>query len=129
VARRSDPLDRAFSAPVFGSVAQNTTSTGAIIQLNLRLGGRVTGQMRIRLGGAPLPGGGLTLTGSQVDLTAPGMPSALSGKVTSLEGNRIEARVSDTSGSIVDLHANLSIDQTSGAVSGTLSGTPIGARP
>jgi DMSO/TMAO reductase YedYZ heme-binding membrane subunit len=129
VVRRSGPLDRAFSATLSGSVAQSIVTTGAIIQLDLRLGGGVNGQMRIRLGGAPLPGGGLTLTGSQVDLTAPGMPSALSGKVTSLLGNRIEARVSDTSGSVVDLHANLSIDQNSGAVSGTLSGTPIGARP
>lgn len=127
-AARSGPLDRAFSASLFGTAAQSTVPNGAIVELNLHLGGGVAGQMRIRLGGAPLPGGGLSLTGSQVNLTAPGMPSALSGKVVSLLGNRIVARVSDTSGSVVELHANVSIDQNSGAVSGTLSGTPIGAR-
>lgn len=122
------PLDRAFSATVFGSVKQTTVSNGSIVELNLRLGGGATGQMRIRLGGAPLPGGGLTLTGSQVDVTAPGMPSVMAGKVVSLQGNQIVARVSDTSGSVLDLNANLSIDQTSGAVTGTLSGTPLGGR-
>ena len=128
VARRSGPLDRAFSATVFGTVRQTTLPAGSIVELDLRLGGRVTGQMRIRLGGAALPGGGLTLTGSQVDLTGPGLPSALGGKVVSLLGNRIVARVSDTSGSVLNLDANLSIDQTSGAVTGTLNGTPVGAQ-
>ena len=127
VDRRSGPLDRPFSATLFGTATQTTVANGSIIDLNLRLGGGVTGQIRIRLGGAPLPGGGLTLTGSQVDMIAPGMSSALAGKVTSLLGNRIVARVSDTSGSVVDLNANLSIDESSGSVSGTLSGTPIGA--
>jgi sulfoxide reductase heme-binding subunit YedZ len=129
VTSRSGPLDRAFSATLSGTAAQSTVPNGSIIQLNLRLGGGVTGQMRVRLGGAPLQGGGLTLTGSQVDLTGPGMPSALAGKVVSLLGNRFVARVSGTSGSVVELRANLSIDETSGAVSGTVRGTPIGARP
>jgi len=82
--------------------------------------------MRVRLGGAPLPQGGLSLTGSQVALTAPGMPSAMVGRVLSLTGDTFDARVTDTSGAVVDLHVNLAIDQNSSGVSGTLTGAPIG---
>lgn len=118
------PLDRPFRASLLGSVSQASAAGGAIIELGLRLGGEVDGQMRVRMGGSPLPGGGLSLVGSQVDLTGPGMPSAMTGKILSLQGDTFLARVSDVSGSIVDLRANLSIDQTSGNVTGTLTGTP-----
>jgi hypothetical protein len=121
------PLDRRFSASLSGVVSQTDAPAGAIVELSLRLSGGAAGQMRIRLGGAPLSGGGLSLTGSQVDLTAPGMPSALGGKVLSLEGGSIRARVSDTSGTQVDLHIDLSIDQSTGSVTGTVTGTPSGA--
>ena len=81
--------------------------------------------MRIRLGGEPLPSGGLSLTGSQVDLTAPGMPSAMVGKILSLQGGEFEARVSDASGSVVELRVNLTVDQNTGAVTGTMGGAPV----
>jgi hypothetical protein len=84
--------------------------------------------MRIRLGGAPLSNGGLSLTGSQVDITAPGMPSALGGRVLSLTGDRMLARVSDVSGTTVELRINLSINQDTGTVTGTMTGTPIVTR-
>jgi hypothetical protein len=124
-ARRPGPLDRQFSASLSGTVSQTTAPGGAIVELSLRLGGSVTGQMRIRLGGAPLPQGGLSLTGSQIDVTAPGMPSALGGKVVSLNGDNIVARVSDVSGTVVRLEMSLSIDQSSGAVTGTMTGRPV----
>jgi sulfoxide reductase heme-binding subunit YedZ len=120
------PLDRAFSATLSGTVSQSTASGGAIVELQLRLGGGANGQMRVLMGGSPLPGGGLSMTGSQVDLTAPGMPSALVGRILSLSGTRFVARVSDTSGSVVDVNANLTIDGNTGAVTGTLSGSLIG---
>lgn len=124
--RRPGRLDRPFSASLSGTVAQSNVAGGAIVELGLRLGGEVSGQMRIRLGGSPIAEGGLSLTGSQVDLTAPGMPSALGGKVTSLSGDNIVAKVSDVSGTVVQLQINLSIDQSSGAVTGTMTGRPIG---
>lgn len=122
------PLDRAFTAPLSGNASQSAASSGSIIELSLRLGGSVGGQMRVRLGGSPLPQGGLSLTGSQVDLTAPGMPSAMVGRVQSLAGTSFAARVTDASGSVVELHANLSIEAGSGSVTGTLTGVPVGAR-
>lgn len=121
------PLEHAFSASLSGSVAQTAAPGGAIVEIGLRLTGGATGELRVRLGGTPLSGGGLSLTGSQVDLTGPGLVSALAGKVLSLNGNQFVARVSDRAGKVMQLRADLSIDQNTGAVAGTLSGTPIGA--
>jgi DMSO/TMAO reductase YedYZ heme-binding membrane subunit len=120
------PLDRAFSAKLSGNVSQAAAAGGAIVELQLRLAGGASGQMRVRIGGAPLPGGGLSLTGSQVAVTSAGMPSAMVGKILSLNGSRFVARVSDSSGAVVDLSAILNIDGNTGAVTGTLSGSPIG---
>jgi sulfoxide reductase heme-binding subunit YedZ len=119
------PLDRPFSATLTGSTTQTNASSGSIVELSMRLSGGATGQMRVRLGGAPLPGGGLQLTGSQVDLSAPGMPSAMTGRVVSLTGDRFRARVTDRSGTIVRLDANVNVDENSGTVSGTVSGVPV----
>jgi sulfoxide reductase heme-binding subunit YedZ len=123
-ASTTGPLDRAFSATLTGTAAQSTQAGGAIVELALRLGGGVQGQMRVRMGGAPLPGGGLSLTGSQVDLSAVGMPSVLAGRIVSLNGDRFRARVKDLAGTTVVLNASLNIDQNTGAVTGTVSGSP-----
>jgi DMSO/TMAO reductase YedYZ heme-binding membrane subunit len=122
------PLDKAFSATLTGNVTQTASAGGAIVELQLRLGGGAGGQLRVRIGGSPLPGGGLSMTGSQVDLTSPGMPSALAGKIVSLTGTNFLARVTDASGSVVDLRAVMTIDGNTGAVTGTLSGTPVGGK-
>jgi sulfoxide reductase heme-binding subunit YedZ len=122
------PLDHPFSAALSGTVSQAAAGGGAIVELNLRLTGGASGLMRVRLGGAPLATGGLSLTGSQVAVTGPGMPSAMVGRVMSLTGDQFAARVTDASGSVVDLNVNLNIDQSSGAVTGTVSGRPVGGR-
>jgi sulfoxide reductase heme-binding subunit YedZ len=119
------PLDKPFSATLTGSVTQSNQGNGAIVELAMRLGGGATGEMRVRLGGAPLPSGGLQLTGSQVDLSAPGMPSAMAGQITALTGNHFKARVTDQSGTVVSLDANVNIDQNNGTVTGTVTGTPV----
>jgi hypothetical protein len=120
------PLEHPFTANLSGTVAQSPAPGGAVVELGLRLTGAVTGQLRVRMGGAPLATGGLSLAGSQVDLTGPGMRSAMAGSILSLSGNDIVARVTDAYGKTVRLHAALSIDQNTGAVTGTLSGSPEG---
>ena len=60
------------------------------------------------------------MTGSQVDLTAVGLRSAMAGQVVSLQGQQFDARVSDSSGSKLLLHADLNIDSQAGTVTGSL---------
>jgi sulfoxide reductase heme-binding subunit YedZ len=111
-----------FTAHLSGTAKQTAQAGGAIIDLALRLSGGAHGRLRVRMAGAPLDGGGLSMTGSQVDLLADGSP-VLEGEITSLQGNEFVARVQDGSGSQVSLHALVSIDSNTGAVTGTLSGT------
>jgi hypothetical protein len=66
------------------------------------------------------------MTGSQVDLIAGGLTSVAQGRVVTLNGQRLVARVRDASGSVLNLQASLNIDQNTGAVTGTLSGSNVG---
>jgi len=86
------PLARPFRASLSGNVTQEQVAGCAIIQLMLSMAGQVNGQLRIRLGGLPIGSGGLSMTASQVDLSAAGMPEALDGRVVSLPGGAFEAR-------------------------------------
>lgn len=111
-----------FTSQVRGTIAQSQASGGAILDIELHLNGRTTGALRIRLGGQPVGGGGLSMSGSQVDLAPTGAPIALVGRVTALNGTQVAARV--TSGhQAVDLLADLQIDEQSGTVSGILHAT------
>jgi hypothetical protein len=116
-------LSAPFSARLAGTVTQTAEPGGAIVDLKLRLTGGARGRLRIRLAGAPLNSGGLSMTGSQVDLLATGRTSVLEGQIVSLQGQQFVARVADASGSVLNLRANLNIDQQTGVVSGTLSAT------
>jgi sulfoxide reductase heme-binding subunit YedZ len=109
-----------FSARLDGTATQQQTAGGAIIDLALRLSGGARGQLRIRLAGTPIDGGGLSLTGSQVDLAADGLPSVLAGRITGLSGQRFVADVSGAPGPALELQGDLSIDSGSGRVTGTL---------
>ena len=124
--RRTDTLKEPFNATLNGTISQTQEPGGAIVDLALGVSGGARGQLRVRLAGAPIGGGGLSMTGSQVDLTAVGLASVLQGRVVSLQGQQFLARVADTTGSVLDLRANLNIDSNSNAVTGTLSATPVG---
>ncbi len=119
--RRS--LSLPFSAQLRGTLKQTSEAGGAILDIGLRLSGGRDGRLRVRLAGAPLGGGGLSLTGSQVDLVAAGLPSVMAGRVVQLQGTQFLARVADASGSSIDLQANLQIDNQTGVVTGTLTAT------
>jgi sulfoxide reductase heme-binding subunit YedZ len=115
-------LKTPFTARLSGTAKQTAEPGGAIIDLALRVTGQARGRLRVRLAGAPLGGGGLSLTGSQVDLLTGG-GTLLQGHVTSLQGDQFIARVTNGAGSAYDLHAVVSIDSNTGAVTGTLSGS------
>ena len=120
----SDPLGGSFTSSLSGTVSESQAPGGAIVNLDLQVNGHVRGRLRVRLGGVPIDaGGGLSMTGSQVDLAVAGEPSALQGSIVSLQGEEFVARVR-SAGRSVDLHAQLQIDNNNNTVTGTLSGSP-----
>ncbi len=123
VSSTKQTLKAPFSATLAGTATHSSQAGGAIVDLELRLTGSATGRLRIRLGGTPIGNGGLSLTGSQVDLLANGLPSVLKGRIVSLQGNQFVAHVSG-SGTQLSLYASLNIDGGSGTVSGTLHALP-----
>jgi sulfoxide reductase heme-binding subunit YedZ len=125
-AKTRGPLDAPFSASLAGNVSQQSAAGGVIVQLQMRLSGGLRGVMRVRLGGQALGGGGLSLSGSQVALSAVGMSQAFDGQILSLQGNHFVARVADSAGTVVNLTADLNIDQQNKTVTGRLSGGPAG---
>jgi sulfoxide reductase heme-binding subunit YedZ len=108
-----------FSATVSGTISQRAVAGGEVVDLALNFTGGERGILRVRLGGTP-EGGGLSMTGSQVDLTAVGLRSAMAGRVVSLDGSAFDARVRDAYGSQLLLHAALNIDSQGGLVTGSL---------
>jgi hypothetical protein len=112
------PLKLPFTAHLAGTITRTSVGGGAILDLELRLRGGNGGLLRIRLGGEP-SGGGLSLSGSQVDLAPNGASAALVGHVTALDGTQVAARVTGDQRP-VDLLADLNIDNQTGTVSGTL---------
>jgi hypothetical protein len=80
--------------------------------------------MRVRMAGAPVPGGGLSMTGSQVQLTAVGLTSVLTGQISTLQGTVFEAHVRNSAGTALALHVDLNIDNTTNTVTGTLDASP-----
>ena len=112
-----------FTANLSGSVRESAASDGAVVDLTTSVSGQVRGRFRVRIAGRPI-GGGLSMTGSQVDLALAGVPSVLQGTIDNLRGTEFTARLADSQGSVVDLHAVLRIDNQTNTVSGTISGTP-----
>jgi hypothetical protein len=117
---------RSFSGRLSGTVNQTNEPGGAVVDLSANVTGGLRGQLRMRLAGTPLDNGGLSMTGSQVDLLADGHSTVLDGHITALQGTQFVASVSDSSGSRVQLRGNLNIDSSTDTVSGSLSGSPGG---
>ncbi len=113
-----------FTAQLSGTVTQTPVDTGAIVELAMHLSGGADGRLRVRLGGQPVNGGGLSMTGSQVDLLTGG--SLFQGTITALQGQEFTARVRGTGGTLV-LQTDLQIDQGDNTVSGTVRAQPAGA--
>ena len=117
-----------FTSSLSGTIKQSPAPGGAIVDLSLQVSGRVNGRLRVRLGGVPVGGGaGLSMTGSQVDFAAAGASSVLQGRILSLEGEEFFARVSNGSGTVLDLRTQLQINDAADTVTGTMSGAPVGS--
>jgi phosphatidylserine synthase len=114
---------RPFTAGLRGQLTQSNTSLGAIVNISVRLSGGAQGRLRVRLGGTPLAGGGLSMTGSQVDLILHGYPAVFAGRIEALQGAAFLARVRSATGTALTLHGQLAIDQQTQAVTGQVRAT------
>lgn len=120
----ADPFGRAFSASFQGPMREGASAGGLeVVDLRLRLDGSPDGVLRIRLGGAPLPGGGLRMDRSAVTLGPPGSPGEYQGKVDFLQNTVLRAKVGSSAGRALRLDVNLSIE--GGIVQGTVDGRPL----
>ena len=124
VSAPADPFNRSFSASFSGPIREGASAGGLeVVDLKLRLDGSPDGTLRIRLGGPPLPGGGLRMDRSAVTLGPPGSPGEYQGKVDFLQDTVLRARVGSSAGRALRLDVNLSIEGDT--VQGTVNGRPL----
>lgn len=116
-----------FSAQVTGTLAQRSHPGGQVLDLDLAVSGGASGRLRVRMAGQPLSGGGLSMTGSQVDLVVAGLPGVMAGRIVSLQGQRFVARLSSPTGGRLNLGADLQIPGSGQAVTGALRVTAAGS--
>ncbi len=116
------PLKLPFRAQLDGTIRQSQAPGGALLDLALTLSGGADGELRIRMAGAPDGGGGLSMTGSQVDMVAQGLPTVMAGQVVQLRGTSLAIHLTAPGHSSIDLEVALSIDNQTGSVTGTVTG-------
>ena len=113
-----------FSARLSGTVTQSQTANGLVdVHLDGKLGGGVNGRLRLVLEGVPLDDGGVSMTASGVAFAARGS-SVYEGQIVGLDGNRLTARVSDTSGHTLELALDLRLQPDTNTLAGTVHGSP-----
>ena len=114
-----------FSAGASGTVRQGQLGDGLFgVDITLALSGQRLSELDIHLRGQQLQGGGLQMQSSEVTLGTASAPGSYRGTVTGLEGTNIAALVTDSAGASLHVVARLTIDQGTGAASGTVSVAP-----
>jgi hypothetical protein len=105
-----------FSLSAAGSQATESLGDGRVrITLSLHLDDEVATPLTIVLEGGAVPGGGVSLTQGTVRLGSD------EGTVTALDGNRVDAVL--TGDEAIDLAVTLRVDQATGALTASATGT------
>jgi hypothetical protein len=126
VAARAAPaanpsLPLPFSTRARGTLRSGISADGtALIDIALRITGRSPGMLDVRLEGLPLDGGGVRVARSQVTLGPAGDPARYIGRLISLDGNSLQARLRPARGRAVRVRADLDLG-------GNIGGGPISA--
>lgn len=112
-----------FTTHFSGHLHQSTDSNGlALIDITGKTSSTVAGRLWIRLQGQPT-GGGVALTASGASFGPIASPEEYLGSVTALDGSRIALALRSQTGHL-QLTVDLSINQSSGAVSGVVHAEP-----
>jgi hypothetical protein len=125
----SETLKAPWNAQLSGTVRQESAAGGSIVNLMMTVSGGARGKLRVRIGGTPdAASGGLSMTGSQVDLVAAGLPSAMEGKIQQLQGQQFLAALTGAGEPALTLQVNLNINSQAQTVTGSVAATPEGSR-
>jgi hypothetical protein len=126
-ARRAAPTatERGFIAAARGGEHEGVTARGtALVHIALRAGSPAR-HIDIRIQGVPAPGGGVRMQRSQVTLGPRQDPARYVGRITSLAGNTIEARLTPLHGRSIVLRALLHLDATARSARGRVEVRPL----
>jgi methionine sulfoxide reductase heme-binding subunit len=126
ITSNASSLQAPFTAQLNGTLHQSASSeTGlAIIDLRLTMSRGASGSFAIRIEGQPVGDGGVAMSRSTVSLGPPGQSHLYGGRIVALRGSRMVAVASSSDGGSVRLDVNVSIDQATGSVSGTVRAQP-----
>jgi sulfoxide reductase heme-binding subunit YedZ len=122
------PLALPFAAPLTGTATNSRSPGDGAVQVDIGALIHLAGapaRLEMRLFGRPLPTGGLTMSSSTVALGPPERPDLYRGRVVSLSGNRVVARLTSRGRRAVLLRMVLKVD-ASGAVAGSASAQESG---
>jgi sulfoxide reductase heme-binding subunit YedZ len=113
-----------FVARMSGRIRQSQEPSGLVdVVITGTLDRGRAGAVRIDLHGEPLEGG-VTMTASGVSYVPAGTRTVYRGSVTTLDGQRVIARVADDARQQLALAFDLTIDPAAGTVTGTVDGSP-----
>jgi hypothetical protein len=112
-----------FTASADGRLRSGIARDGtALVDIALRVADGSHATLDVRLAGSPLSGGGVSVQRSQVTLGPPGDPARYIGRLVSLDGTTLDARLRPAHGRAVRVHALLNLGNGgSGPVSATVS--------
>ena len=111
-----------FTARLAGQVGQSSPSAAGrvTVRLSTALSSGAEGVLTVDITGRPVDDGGVLMDSSHVTLGTAGQPGLYDGTVTDLRGTDISALVRDAAGSALRLRLQVSIDQATQRVTGTL---------
>lgn len=103
-----------YSASFTGTQSETGPDANGLVSVVIsgNLEGSTTGSLRLVLTGQPAEDGGVSLTGSEVDIGPPSAPKELTGHVTELEGTTVVASLSDARGDTVIATISLELSRS-----------------
>jgi hypothetical protein len=115
----------AFTATFRGRVHQSSQDANGHVLVNIsgRTSGGNSGVLWIRLQGAPIAGGGVSMTASGASYGPASFPDAYVGTIVGLQGTRILLSLNGPASRLA-LQIDLQLDPATGDATGTVQGNP-----
>ncbi len=120
----SPTIPTSFTGRLSGALTESASDAQGLVTLRIdtAVRGGLHGTLRLALRGFPTDDGGVTMTSSGVAFAAKGSSSVFEGSIVGLNGTDVSAQVTSSSGGTYNLSLHLSVDGTTNAVTGTVTG-------